>query len=73
VGLYAFLGLLMDGPASAASTLIGLRIAPHFDAPYLCSSLSDFWSRRWNLTAGNALRFLVLCFSNLQGTLIVNL
>ena len=25
----------------------------------LCSSLTDFWSRRWNLTAGNALRFLV--------------
>ena len=25
----------------------------------LCSSLTDFWSRRWNLTAGNALRLLV--------------
>ncbi|CAL8472040.1 g11582 [Coccomyxa elongata] len=59
VGLYAFLGLLMDGPASLASSLIGLKIAPHFDKPFLSSSVTDFWSRRWNLTAGNALRFLV--------------
>ena len=60
VGLYAFLGLLMDGPASLASSLIGLKIAPHFDKPFLSSSVTDFWSRRWNLTAGNALRFLVM-------------
>ena len=33
VGLYCFLGLLMDGPATLASALIGLRIAPHFDQP----------------------------------------
>ena len=59
LGLYAFLGLFMDGPASVATGLIGLKIAPHFDAPYLSSSLTDFWSRRWNLTASNALRFLV--------------
>jgi hypothetical protein len=57
--MYTFLGLLMDGPASLAAALIGLRIAPHFDKPYLASSLTDFWSRRWNLTAGNALRFMV--------------
>ncbi|KAK9905470.1 hypothetical protein WJX75_000391 [Coccomyxa subellipsoidea] len=59
LGMYAFLGLLMDGPATLASSLIGLKIAPHFDKPFLTSSVSDFWSRRWNLTAGNALRFLV--------------
>ena len=49
----------MDGPASLATSMVGLRIAPHFDQPYLSSSITDFWSRRWNLTAGNALRFLV--------------
>ena len=38
VGLYCFLGLLMDGPATVASALIGLRIAPHFDQP--CESLT---------------------------------
>ena len=59
LGMYAFLSLLMDGPASLATSIVGLRIAPHFDQPYLASSLTDFWSRRWNLTAGNALRFLV--------------
>lgn len=59
LGMYAFLSLLMDGPASLATSMVGLRIAPHFDQPYLSSSIADFWSRRWNLTAGNALRFLV--------------
>lgn len=65
VGLYAFLGLLMDGPASLASSLIGLKIAPHFDKPFLSTSVTDFWSRRWNLTAGNALRFLVMTLPDL--------
>ena len=58
--MYFFLSMLMDGPASLATSFIGLRIAPHFDQPYLTCSLTDFWSRRWNLTAGNTLRFLVL-------------
>lgn len=25
----------------------GMAVAPHFDAPYLSTSLADFWSRRW--------------------------
>lgn len=49
----------MDGPATLATSLIGLPISPHFDAPYLAPSLASFWSRRWNLTASNTLRFLV--------------
>ena len=34
-------------------------LQPHFDSPYLATSLRDFWGRRWNLTAANTLRFLV--------------
>lgn len=40
MGLYCFLGLLMDGPATLASSAIGLAIAPHFDEPYKSSSVS---------------------------------
>jgi hypothetical protein len=68
LGMYAFLGLLMDGPATLVTSFIGLKIAPHFDKPFLSSSITDFWSRRWNLTAGNALRFLVvLCWTFFHG------
>lgn len=58
--LYFFLGTLMDGAASMASSMLGIRIAPHFDQPYLSSSFSDWWSHRWNLTVGNCLR--TLCY-----------
>ena len=34
-------------------------MAPHFDAPYLATSVAEFWGRRWNLCAGNALRWAV--------------
>jgi hypothetical protein len=48
----------MDGPATLATSLIGLRISPHFDEPYLSHSMAAFWGRRWNITASNTLRFL---------------
>lgn len=57
--LYFFLGFLMDSSASMASGLLRIKIAPHFDEPYLSSSFSDWWSRRWNLTVGNVLRMLI--------------
>ena len=37
----------------------GLAVAPHYDQPYLSSSFTDFWSRRWNLNTGYTLRFLI--------------
>ncbi len=40
MGLYCFLGLLMDGPATLATASIGLPIAPHFDEPYKSTSVS---------------------------------
>lgn len=49
----------MDGSASMASGLLRIKIAPHFDEPYLSASFADWWSRRWNLTVGNVLRMLI--------------
>lgn len=57
--VYAFLGVLMDLTAVPIIKFVGLPISPHFDAPYLSASLAEFWSKRWNLTIGNTLRFLV--------------
>ena len=54
--LYAFLGFLMDGPASLLTSLIGLEIAPHFNRPYYSESVASFWGKRWNLTVSNCLR-----------------
>lgn len=54
-----FLGFLMDGPASLATSMIGIRIAPHFDTPYLSTSVASFWGKRWNLTASNSLRTII--------------
>ena len=30
--------------------------APHFDLPFLSTSLREFWGRRWNLYAGGLLK-----------------
>lgn len=58
-GLYALLGLVMDGPASVGSALFGVRLATHFDRPWLSRSLGDFWGRRWNRVAAASLKSLV--------------
>lgn len=55
---YWWLGSLMDGPGAVLGFAAGLPVAPHFDAPYLSASISEFWSTRWNLTVSNALRFV---------------
>ncbi|PSC73168.1 hypothetical protein C2E20_3736 [Micractinium conductrix] len=59
LGLYAVLSFVMDGPAALISALIGVRVAPHFDAPWRATSLAEFWSKRWDLAASNALRCVV--------------
>lgn len=57
--IYCFLGLLMDGPAALVLSLIGVLILPTFDQPWLSTSLSDFWGRRWNITTSHMLRVIV--------------
>lgn len=39
--------------------LFGFELEPHFNEPYLATSLQDFWGRRWNLVITNTLRPLV--------------
>jgi hypothetical protein len=58
-GLYAVLGMLMDGVGSLLAHCVGLELSPHFDTPFLARSYGDLWARRWNLVAGHSLRFLV--------------
>ncbi|KAL4856101.1 Alanine--tRNA ligase [Chlorella vulgaris] len=59
LSLYALLSLIMDGPAALFVGLTGLRVSPHFDQPWLSTSVATFWSKRWDLAAGNTLRQLV--------------
>jgi hypothetical protein len=52
LALYALLSLIMDGPAALFIGLTGLRVSPHFDQPWLSTSVATFWSKRWDLAAG---------------------
>ena len=57
--IYAYISAIMDGVGGLALRLIGLHITPHFDKPFLSTSVKDFWGRRWNLVGGSSLRMLV--------------
>ena len=61
LGMYAFLSGIMDGPGCALAGAFGMRLAPHFDAPFKSASLAEFWGRRWNVTAAALLRRSVFC------------
>ncbi|KAL4425431.1 hypothetical protein ABPG75_009447 [Micractinium tetrahymenae] len=59
LALYGLLSAIMDGPAAGVIGLTGLRVSPHFDRPWRSTSVAAFWSKRWDLAAGNTLRQLV--------------
>ncbi|PQQ20947.1 acyl-CoA--sterol O-acyltransferase 1-like [Prunus yedoensis var. nudiflora] len=42
--------------AALAWGLLGLDLKPHFNEPYLSTSLQNFWGRRWNLVVTSILR-----------------
>ena len=49
----------MDIQAAIVMRLTGMPLSPHCDKPFLSASVSEFWSRRWNITVANTLRSLV--------------
>ncbi|KAL4516628.1 hypothetical protein Ndes2526B_g05212 [Nannochloris sp. 'desiccata'] len=59
IALYFILSSIMDGPGAFLSSWLGVPVSPHFDQPWLSSSVVTFWSRRWDLAAGNVLRQLI--------------
>lgn len=59
LGLYCFLGAMMDVLCAAASGFLGVSLAPHFGDPLRSASLSEFWAQRWNLFAAGLLRRIV--------------
>ncbi|KAK1257851.1 putative long-chain-alcohol O-fatty-acyltransferase 5 [Acorus gramineus] len=54
--VYLALEIVLASAAWAARVLIRADIEPQTDAPYLASSLHEFWGRRWNLTVTRVLR-----------------
>jgi hypothetical protein len=60
-GLYGFITLLMDSPAAAVSSALGMQLTPTFDEPWLSTSVGDFWGRRWNIPTASLLRWEAGC------------
>ncbi|KAL8192573.1 hypothetical protein R6Q57_027758 [Mikania cordata] len=47
--IYVVLDLGLALVAYAVRTILGFDLEPHFNEPYLATSLQDFWGNRWNL------------------------
>ena len=57
--MYFLLASVMELAACFSWMVMGLELMPHFDRPWLTTSISEFWSVRWNLVVGALLRDLV--------------
>ncbi|KAL5548512.1 hypothetical protein UlMin_003743 [Ulmus minor] len=62
--LHMYLGneIVLALTAIPVQTLLGFEIEPHFDEPYLSTSLQDLWGRRWNLISGGGPYFVIAVF-----------
>ncbi|KAK8944578.1 putative long-chain-alcohol O-fatty-acyltransferase 5 [Platanthera zijinensis] len=56
IHIYLALELVLAGAAFATGGLMGFDLEPQSKAPYLSTSLQDFWGRRWNLMVTGILR-----------------
>ncbi|XP_024019564.1 acyl-CoA--sterol O-acyltransferase 1-like [Morus notabilis] len=54
--IYLLLEIILAIVAALARAMLGLELEPHFNEPYLSTSLQDFWGRRWNLMVTRILR-----------------
>ncbi|CAA7030434.1 unnamed protein product [Microthlaspi erraticum] len=54
--MYFSLDLILAVTASLVRAASSLELEPHFNEPYLATSLQDFWGKRWNLMVSEILR-----------------
>ena len=57
--IYLFFEIILAVVGALARALLGVDLEPHFNEPYLSTSLEDFWGRRWNLMVTDILRLTV--------------
>lgn len=58
--IYLFLAAVFDAAALVlGATMPSVALEPPFSLPFLSTSVSNFWGRRWNLYIGGLLRALV--------------
>ncbi|KAL1372748.1 hypothetical protein HN51_002844 [Arachis hypogaea] len=53
--MYVSMELVFGLASVAVSKLLHIKLDPHFDKPYLSTSLQDFWGRRWNIMVNRVL------------------
>ena len=49
---------LVLNPSAMLMMLLGIPVQPGMRMPVLSASLQEFWSMRWNLPTGDALRYM---------------
>lgn len=59
VHFYLGLELFLDSLAFLISACFSVHTYPQFDRPFISSSLSEFWGRRWNIMVNSVLRATV--------------
>eukprot|EP00210_Caulerpa_lentillifera_P006781 g6480.t1 len=57
--MYCLLTAVMECVSYISLIVLGIQLTPHFDRPWLSTSISEFWSMRWNLVVGALLRDLI--------------
>ncbi|CAK9189630.1 unnamed protein product [Sphagnum troendelagicum] len=57
--IYVSCSLVFDGLAMIVSAATGIELEPAYNKPFLSSSLTDFWGKRWNLLVSNLMRTAV--------------
>ncbi|CAA7019672.1 unnamed protein product [Microthlaspi erraticum] len=53
---YLLLEILLTLLRKLLTIILGCDLEPHFNEPYLSTSLQDFWGRRWNLMVSASLK-----------------
>lgn len=57
--MYCLLTAVMEFTSYVSLVVLGIELMPHFDRPWMTTSISEFWSIRWNLVIGALLRDLI--------------